>query len=463
MPASSTLRTPWPEPSPISVDEMPPGVLRIPLRERIDFFLHVSLRYARQIATHWPVSLVRALRNPYPAATTDDELCSLFYDTSMAKLMCTTLDPVDIERFAPIMGEREHAAFIKVDFSAYAELAPERGMYAAATVSLFHRGGDGRPHLEAIWINGLVLTPANGDAWTLAKMFVQQGAGQHMANCNHIPLHFPLDTINAVSKSVLPATHVVSRLLAPHLRFSLCLNDAALYSNLSVLRNHDVLIYSTFPLTQAAIYRLARIGYAGLPGNSGYPAWRFSPDPEPVVGDFGIFLERYYEAMLQFTTVIAAEVAPDDAVIAEWADTIASHLPAFPAATEMRSADTLARVLAKIIWSASVAHGADHHDYGGIPIGKIALRLRVPPPASPSHPMPAKLGKWTDAMRHDMARILFFREDTVTPLRDVRYRFDSPALRSAGDAFIRGLHDVDAAMPVKRFIPLGRIPASIQF
>lgn len=463
MRAPSTFRTPWPEPSPISVTEMPPGVLRIPIREHIDFFLHVSLRYARQIATHWPVSLVRALRDPYPAATTDDELCSLFYDTSMAKLMCTTLDPVDIERFAPIIGERDPAAFIKVDFSAYADLPTEPGMYTAATVSLFHRGGDGRPRIEAIWINGLVLTPPNGDAWTLAKMFVQQGAGQHMANCNHIPLHFPLDTINAVSKSVLPANHVVARLLAPHLRFSLCLNDAALYSNLSVLRNHDILIYSTFATTQAGIYRLTRIGYAGLPGNSGYRAWRFSPDPEPVVGEFGIFLDHYYQAILAFTTVVAAEVPAGDAAIEEWADTIATHLPGFPAAPAVRMGDTLARVLAKIIWSTSVAHGADHHDYGCIPINKIALRLRVPPPASPDHPMPAKLARWTDAMRHDMACTLFFREDTVTPLQDVRYRFDSPGLRSAGDAFIRSLHDVDAAMPVKRFIPLARIPASIQF
>jgi hypothetical protein len=120
-------------------------------------------------------------------------------------------------------------------------------------------------------------------------------------------------------------------------------------------------------------------------------------------------------------------------------------------------------VLAKIIWSASVAHGADHHDFGNIPIDKIALRLRVPPPSSRTDRLPSKLGHWTDAMRHDLARVLFFREDIVTPLRDVHYRFDSPALQSAGDAFIRGLDDVDATMPVKRFIPLRRIPASIQF
>ncbi|MFI5310796.1 MAG: hypothetical protein ACHQQ3_06155 [Gemmatimonadales bacterium] len=442
---------------------MPPGVLNVPFREKVDFFLHVGLRYSRQLLTHWPVSMVRALRDPYPQTTTDDELCSLFYDTSMAKLMCPTLDPVDLRNFAAVIGDRDPASFIKADFSAYSELPAAPGMYVAATVSLFRRGDDGRPHLEAILINGLLLTAADGDAWTLAKLFVQQGAGQHMANCNHIPLHFPLDTINAISKSVLPRDHVVSRLLAPHLRFSLSLNGAALYSQLSVLRNHEAFIYSTLANTQAAVYRLVRIGYAGLPGNSGYARWRFSPTPEPVLGDFGVFLDRYYAAMLKFTSVIAAAVPPGDAAMAEWADAIAALLPGFPGTAELRKGDLLARVLAKIIWSASVAHGADHHDYGSIPIGKIALRLRVPPPASRTDRMPAKLAHWTDAMRQDMARILFFREDTVTPLRDVRYRFDSPALQAAGDAFIRDLDEVDATMPVKRFIPLRRIPASIQF
>src|SRR5205085_6111315 len=87
---ASPTPLPWPETSPISATSMPPGVLRIPMRERVDFALHVTLRYARQIATYWPVATAKALRSRYPEFVSDDEFCSLLYDTSMAKLLCST-------------------------------------------------------------------------------------------------------------------------------------------------------------------------------------------------------------------------------------------------------------------------------------------------------------------------------------------------------------------------------------
>ena len=40
-------------------------------------------------------------------------------------------------------------------------------------------------------------------------------------------------------------------------------------------------------------------------------------------------------------------------------------------------------------------------------------------------------------MRHEMARVLFFKEDTVTRLMDVKYKFASTSLQAAGTAFIR--------------------------
>lgn len=444
---------------------MPPGVLHIPWRERLDFAWHVSLRYARQIATHWPVAIVRALRHPYPEAVTDDGVASILYDTSMAKLLCPTLDPPDEVRFAEVMRRSPGARWAKTDFSAYEGLQCCEGMYAAATVSLFQFGDDGRPHLRAIAIGGRTLTPADGEAWELAKLFVLQGAGHHMVNCHHIPLHFPLDTVNAVTKSVLPPAHPVAALFAPHFRFSLSLDEAALYSQFSVLRNRELFIYSPFALEESSVYRLTRIGYAGLPGNSAYPTWRFSPKPEPVLGDFGTFLNRYYDAMLAFTREVVAELPADDAALAQWADTIAGFLPGFPDSTAIRRDDMLPRVLAKIMWSATVAHGADHYDYGRIPIGKIPMRLRVPPPGVGDAPNAkhVKRGRWSDAMRHEMARVLFFKEETLTRLIDVRHDFASPSLTAASRRFVASLHAVDAALTVRRFIPLDQIPASIQY
>jgi hypothetical protein len=286
-----------------------------------------------------------------------------------------------------------------------------------------------------------------------------------MVNCHHTPLHFPLDTINAVSKSVLPPGHALAQTLAPHFRFSLPLNEAALYSKSSILQNNAALLYSPFATDKESVYRLTCMGYGGIPGNSAYPRWRYSPTPEPIMGDYGVFLQRYYDATLDFTRHIAAAIQPGDAAVSEWADAIASFLPGFPDSSEIADRELLARVIAKTIWSASVAHAADHHDFGNIPIGKIPLRLRVPPPSraeSASGPRKSP-GRWSDAVRHEMARVLFFREDTVTRLIDVRYGFTPPSLQSAGRDFVKRLHEVDATLPVRRFIPLEKIPASIQF
>ena len=456
---------PWPEPSPISATEMPPGVLKLPWRDLVDFNWHVTLRYLRQMATYWPVAMAKALRDPYPVAVSDEEFCTLMYNTSMAKLLFPTLDDVDRRRFAAQLGSGDTSHFIKADFSAYAQMTLLAGMYAAPTVSLFERGADGWPVIRAIAVRDLVLTPADGDAWALAKLFVLQGAGHHMVNCNHIPLHFPLDTINAVSKSILPVHHPMRSFLEPHLRFSLALNESALYGAMSVLRTPEWGLYSPFATDRASVYKMVRMGYAGIPGNSAYPAWRFSPDPDPIIGDYGVFLRRYYDAMLAFSRDVAAEVAVGDEPLREWADSIAGFLPGFPDGQAIGEPRLLGRVLARIVWSASVAHAADHYDYGCIPIGKIPLRLRVPPPTSANGDLGPKqaAGRWSDAMRQEMARVLFFKEDTVTRLMDVKYKFGSATLQAAGIAFIRGLRDVDAAMPVRRFIPLASIPASIQF
>ena len=110
-----------------------------------------------------------------------------------------------------------------------------------------------------------------------------------------------------------------------------------------------------------------------------------------------------------------------------------------------------------------MAHAADHYDYGCIPISQIPLRLRVPPPTKAGNVSKLPWGRWTDAMRHEMARVLFFKEDTVVRLIDTKYTFASSELNAAGEKFVRRLHEVDATMPVRCFIPLEKIPASIQF
>lgn len=460
-------RTLWPEPSPVSAAEMPPAVLKIPARERLDFAWHVTTRYVGMIATLWPAALAYAARSVYPRRSSDEEFARLVWDSAIAKILCPTLDAVDADRFAAVMAELRlgDADVAKLDTSALDDLERLPGLHTAGTVTLFRRPLDGAPaRALAIAINGLVVRPGDA-AWELAKLFALQGASQHMVGCHHIPMHFPLDAVNAFTKSILPPDHLVARLLAPHFRFSLSLTDAALHSRMSILANPPLMPYSVFPQPSDEVYRLARMGYAGRPGNSGYPSYRFSPDSDPVMGDYGTFHRRWYEAMLAIARPVAAAVEPGDPFVRAWAEAAVQWLPGFPRGHELSNPDLRARTLAKIIWTATVGHAADHYAYADIPIEQVPLRLRVPPPASRDEPFPpqARLARRADCARHYMAWRMFFREETVTRLRDVRYDFGEPALERANDHFLEQLAATEATMPVRRFMPLDRIPASVQF
>jgi hypothetical protein len=442
---------------------MPAAVRRIPLAEKMDFWWHIARRYYGQLLFYWGTALRRTWSMDYGRQVSDSRFGELLWDTSMSRLLVATLDPIDEARFAADV--RPGARYAKLDCSLFAELPALPGTFVAPTVSLFDCSEGQPPRVLAIAVGELVLRPGDGDAWERAKQFALMGAGIHMVTCHHIPLHFPQDTVNAVSKALLPRGHIVRELVEPHFRFSLSLNNAALHSPMSVLQNEPYFTYSPFPLAAAHVFRMTRAGYGGVAGNSGYPAWRFHDGPDPVLGDYGVFLKAYYDAMLPLGRAVAARIPANDAAFDAWATAIGGFLPGFPSADALRDRELAGRVLTRIIWSASVGHAADHHDYGKIPIDEIPFRLRVPPPqrrdeAAP--PLP-RVRRRADAFRHEMARAMFFQEVTIVPLPSVRYAFAAPELQGEARAMIARLHETDRTLPVRRFVPLDKIPASVQF
>jgi hypothetical protein len=86
----------------------------------------------------------------------------------------------------------------------------------APTVSLFSRDASGRLMPLAIRVRDLLLTPEDGEAWELAKYFVLQGAVHELVLVVHPRVHLPMDTVNAISRTALPRTHLLARLLEPH-------------------------------------------------------------------------------------------------------------------------------------------------------------------------------------------------------------------------------------------------------
>jgi hypothetical protein len=460
-------RKPWPRLPVPGQEGKGPTVTDIPLPMELHFQRHIGLRLIRGMAKGLIGPLVWSRRNPHPAALDDAKILALMFGTIFSRFVSFTLDPQDEAGFAPYLADRRpDETDFKIDFSAMARLHALPGIYVAPTVTLGRIAADGTQRLVAMRINGLVLTPADGNAWELARYFLMQGAGMHGVLVSHTALHFQYDAINALATSLLPPTHVLHRLLAPHFEFTLSLNRAALHSRLSILTNKPYLAYATFPGDAASIHHFQSAGWSGIEGNSAYPAYRFCRRPPPLHGDLGAFLAAYYEVFLAFAARALAAVTAEDRLVLDWAEEVSGWLPGFPGAEEIQAPGVLAEVAASIMWGTSLVHSTEH--YGlveEVPLAAIPLRLRVMPPFSrTAAPLERRrLTRPGDMFRQRVAWEMLVRDHAATRLMDVDYRFDEPSLQQANAEFRAALKSLDANLPVRRYIPLERVACGIQF
>jgi hypothetical protein len=261
--------------------------------------------------------------------------------------------------------------------------------------------------------------------WFLAKYFVLQGAIHRINLIDHVKVHFPPDTINAVTKSVLPKWHLVSQLLLPHFRLTLPVNDTVLEGQRSLINRDTWYPWSPFVAKGNEIRKLFPFAWGGagyygetyygadateLGKNSSYPAFRYSTDPDgmPEADDprrmipnfigmdcsrYGAFLKSYYDPILEFTTRVVALLGPpptqgDTTDIAwleikHWAYQVSRMLPGFPDENAICEPGELARVCAMVIWNAAVVHSADHTTLHMMMDQKpVPFVIRVPPPAT---------------------------------------------------------------------------------
>jgi hypothetical protein len=257
---------------------------------------------------------------------------------------------------------------------------------------------------------------ASTSAWWLAKYFILQGAIHRINLVDHIKVHFPGDTINAITKSVLPRWHLVQQLLLPHFRLTLPVNNTVLEGQRSIINRDTWYPWSPVTARGDVIRRLLPLAWAGnefygLERNSSYPKYYFSIDPatvpDPVDPDhgrietfiglgasrYGEFLSSYHAPILDFTRKVIA-LLPDPAPTAaqdgiewleiqRWAFEISKLVPGFPDQDGIRSKETLAQICATVIWNAAIVHSSDHSTlHMMIDNYAVPFILRVPPPAS---------------------------------------------------------------------------------
>lgn len=452
----------WPRSCPLYADRMPPAVFGIPEDEYRAFTSKIVTRYVRSLTLGTRHAL-RAAVTDAVSVIDDRELGALVYNTPFSRFLVPSLDPVDEQRFAASLPKaRRLGTPYKLDLSHIGNLEPLPDVMLSPTVALFAATPTALEPI-AIAVGEHVFEPDAGESWARARLFVLSGCSLSLVAGIHSSLHFPMDSVIAVSREALPGRHPVARLVEAHAYLQLPLDYGVRWNVRSVAWNNQREIYTPFPTSGRGVFRGFSDYYAGIGGNSGYPAYRYPMAAPDFPGPYCDFLRAYYGVVLAFCRRVAGKVQRDAPELTRWGGALHDLLPGFPAPDGLRDEEVLARAMAGFVHTVSIWHSTEHHVYGSLPVRKVPQRLRVPPPKGGDTPIAAD--RWirpTDVFRQEMARQMFYEAHTVRSILEVDYAFTEPELRTAADDFFDALRACDRAQP-QRFIELERIACSIQF
>lgn len=461
----SKFSKPWPQPSPWD-SRMAPAILNVPPREIAEFRRTVVARYMQTMFSYWPKAARQCLRAPRMKGVDDARFTEILTESAWVRHVSTNFSEDDRLRFAPVLGGRELTpdSFWKVDFTGFQDQELLDGFYVADTVTLLERTSDDRARVIGICLDGVLITPDQGKRWELTKYFVLQASAQEIILGSHSALHFPMDTVNAVTKAVLPESYRLRQLIEPHCYIQLAINYAVLNVDRSVAHNNQDEVYTALPYKRFGNTSRLAVHYSGDPSNPRISPYQFPMAAPSYSGPYGDFLRGYYAVIFEFVTECMQGIDVRDPAIVQWADTIASHLDKFPGADELaREPGLLARAVTGFIFSVSVHHSADHHSQDQLAIKESPLRLRQSPPVHPSHPGldPEALFSREDHFRQLMMYEMYVKDHSMRGLLDVHYAFEDGDQATIG-AYHEKLRAYDAVQSGS-YIPLSDIACSIQF
>lgn len=461
---------PWPQPSPshplICADE----VLNLPPMEELMFNETIGARYLKARVGYPAYAAQYAAAVSGWTGVTPGRFNEIMTETLFTRFRVDMQKDELAACHAAFEGEKdiqdelENGLWTKYDFSAMDKVDPLPGTHVAGTKVYFRESENGRNLCRIIEVDGQLVRDTDS-SFGIAMVYALQGASYHVLFVVHPALHFPMNSVNAITKTALPMNHPVFQMLLPHSTYSLALDNAVLESADSVVNNNAQ--GTRFdPLTGNA-YNLKLLfgaGYTGLTEAEGYdpvayPRYDYmnpqmANDRHPLFDSFyGKWLRRYYEdAFLPFCTTVAEHVksnADMKAYTRLWARYLHTHVHGFPAEDEILEGDTLARVMAIYMWNGSVSHGGDHWSFSNqITAVEKCLRIRRQPPKSRHEPEVdnAKDQIFTpnDMQRAALCQYMFFQAWAIEPnLHDTRYALPHPALISAAGDFTRALKAVN--------------------
>lgn len=501
---------PWPMPSPGRPLSEVAEVVNMPRAEMWDWYKNVALRYLKLIVTKTPEALYWAyFKSGSRYRNYTDTAFQNLLNRRMYSKFFTPLDHGDKNLFAgEIAAEKlDPTTLLKMDFSGMEKMCNHchEGVYTAASIVLFTPDGrydDGSAKFRAVAIH-LYTTDAQGKKdqasartytpnskapdqqkkWRLAKYFVLQGAVHRINMTEHGRLHFPLDAMNAITKSILPTDHPLFVILKPHLRLTLAVDNSVLEGKNALISRTNWTIYSPFAAPGKIIRKLIPDGYVGRRDKpNAFPPYEFPFRVNDTPTSFNLFLSSYLPLFEKFYGEVLDILLPDsyrvdenasDAdkqarrcweFIALWAECTAEWVPGFLRRkalnlTPLNGLVTpdkapLIATVANIIWNVTIAHAADHVEFGNNGPARNVFRIRVKPPLGDTpvdYNFRKKMVNRFDLFQSYLAHELFYKPLNTVNLEDVRYPFNEIGvdaetqriLEMKHGAFLKALQECD--------------------
>jgi hypothetical protein len=491
-------RGPWPQPSPSHPLKEAAEVLNVPQIESLVWDATIGKRLLIGQAAFAALAAKDAMTDGWSLIPTDADFNGYMWDTLYTRYM-TPASPADIEGCDTPPGT---VKWWKYDFSAMKLVKPIEGLYCAPVICIFAEDENKKRTCAGIIFRGetpeknVTVCPSGPQGtWNLAKIYALQGAAYHVLFVVHPALHFPMDSVNAITKTAVPHTHPLFQLLYPHTSYTLALDNAVLEGANSVVNENaqgtwfDPLMGNAYNLKL-----LFGAGYSGLPDKwfkGAYPAFDFMKPQMGFDSPYGQWLKAYFEPFEFLCKAVANQILKadkQDTYVRRWARYNSTYVQGFPDEDEIFKDGCLAQAMAIYMWDVTVSHGGDHYSFGmNVPAKFKFLRIRnFPPPPLPDKgpERVADVANGDDSYRAQLAQRLFFGPHAMYPnLNETYYASTDPVLMVVQKSFHDKLTEVSTRYQYgldKPFMPLNEsqapeppdpaytkyeftIPASIQY
>tara|TARA_B100002051_G_scaffold93037_2_gene88930 strand:+ start:1777 stop:3798 length:2022 start_codon:yes stop_codon:yes gene_type:complete len=440
-------------------ERMPPSVTDIADSEYQEFRSKIVKRYMQALIGETWSSLEVA--HNLPQSLDDELLNDIYWNSPFSRFLTSEFTDNDLTIFQTFFEQKSSEDILyKIDHSHLKDQKTYPGVYIASVIGLFRLIDEGL-QVVSISINDKSFTPNQGESWERARLFLLQGSSLSLVGGVHASLHFPTDSVIAITRQYIPENNPIAKIIEAHSYLQLPLNYGVRWSPRSYAHNSPREIYTAFPGPREDVFHGFMTYYEGIEGNSAYPNYQFPLSPPEFPGPYCKALKQYYDVILEFCRTVANQSDLNNLV--QWADELNALVPGFPSGKEITDSEILARVLTGYIHSVSVWHYLEHTLYSRLPVHHNPHRIRVEPPTGND----LKTEWWqrtrhTDLFRQEIARRMFYESHTVRNMLEVEYGFENESLIDAAKRFKKGLTKVDKNLP-KELQLLHDMACSIQF